>query len=88
MSKHILAKGGQALQDKCNKYVSINGNVKVGDIAVTGPGKISCKHIIHTVGAEYEFLDSSKSEKVQVTLTVSCMVTNEYNRGYINFCAK
>jgi len=48
--------------------VSNNGNVKVGDIAVTEPGKISCKYIIHTVGVEYDFSNGLKSEKVQVTV--------------------
>lgn len=64
VSKHILEKGGQALQDECNKYVSNNGNLQAGDIAVTGPGKIPCKCIIHTVGVEY---DSSYGEKVLIS---------------------
>ena len=45
--------------------MSKNGNVQVGDVAVTGPGKIPCKHIIHTVGRDYNILDDLKSEKVR-----------------------
>ena len=66
MSKHILKIGGKALQDECKKYVSENGNLHVGDIVVTMPGKISCKYIMHTVGANYDTSDTSKSEKVKI----------------------
>ena len=70
MSKHLLARGGEMLQHECYRYVSDKGNVRAGDIAVTGPGKIPCKYIIHTVGAEYDFSDGSKSAKVcQVSVT-------------------
>lgn len=64
MSKHILKEGGKALQVECRKYVSEKGNLLVGDIAVTTPGNISCKFIIHTVGANYDTSNVLKSEKV------------------------
>ena len=66
VSKHLLAKGGQPLQDECNRYVSINGEVQAGNVVVTAPGKISCKHIIHTVGRNYDIFNTSKSAKVYI----------------------
>ena len=64
VSKSILRAGGQTVQDECKKFVSTNGNVQAGSIAVTGPGSIPCKFIIHTVGANYNSSNVSKSEKV------------------------
>lgn len=64
VSKCILKKGGNRLQKECDKFVSTNGKLPEGGIAVTGPGKISCKFIIHTVGANYDTSNTSKSEQV------------------------
>ena len=64
VSRSILRAGGPALQDECNQYISSNGKPRIGDVVVTGPGNILCKHIIHTVGAKYDKLAVLKSEKV------------------------
>jgi len=60
VSKSILNAGGQTIQDECSQFVSKNGNVQPGDIAVTGPGKIPCKHIIHTAGSNYRGVSSEE----------------------------
>jgi len=67
VSKSILNAAGQAVQDECSQFVSKNGSVQPGDIAVTGPGKIACKYIIHTAGSNYRGVSS---EKVIATLQV------------------
>ena len=64
MSKSILKAAGQTIQDECSQFVSKNGRLQPGDIAVTGPGNIPCKHIIHTAGSNYDISNSLKSEKV------------------------
>ena len=64
VSQSFLRKGGETIQEECKKYVSSNGKLQVGDVAVTGPGKIPCKFIIHTVGTGYDKSNVSKSEKV------------------------
>ena len=53
----LLKAGGQRLQDECTKKAP----VKTGDVAVTGPGQIPCKHIVHTVIPSY---NGKASEKV------------------------
>ena len=53
----LLKAGGKSLQDDCTK----KGPIKTGDVAVTGPGQIPCKHIFHTVMPTY---DGKTSEKV------------------------
>ena len=64
VSKSILQAAGQAIQDECSKYVSKNGKLQAGDIAITGAGNISCKLIIHTAGSNYDSSNTSNSEKV------------------------
>ena len=64
VSQSILNEGGQALQNECDQYISQHGNVSFGDIVITGPGNIPCKHIIHTVGSNYDSSNSVQSEKV------------------------
>ena len=40
---------GPALQEECKKKAPIS----VGDIAVTGGGKLQCRYVLHTVAAQY-----------------------------------
>ena len=40
---------GPALQEECKKKAPIS----VGDIAVTGGGKLQCQYVLHTVAAQY-----------------------------------
>ena len=61
VAKSLLKAGGQALQDECTSYVSQNGNMSAGGVVVTGPGKLPCKRVVHTVGMLY---NGSQSEKV------------------------
>ena len=61
VSKSILNAAGQTIQDECSQFVSKNGRLQPGDTAVTGPGNIPCKYIIHTAGSNY---NGASSEKV------------------------
>lgn len=42
----IVRKGGQVIQEESNKI----GFVPVGNAAITGAGRLPCKHVIHAVG--------------------------------------
>ena len=42
-----------------------------GDVAVTGPGRLRCKHIIHAVGPIW---NSSKSDKYNINLLSSAVM--------------
>lgn len=49
----IKQKGGESIQEDCYKYIRKNGEVKPGEIAVTGKGNIEnakLKYIYHAVG--------------------------------------
>ena len=42
----ILRKGGQSIQDKCDKI----GFTPVGQAAITGGGNLKAKYVIHAMG--------------------------------------
>jgi len=51
----ILSEGGNSIQDECNRYVrEYGGNLRDGQIATTGAGKLSCRKIIHVVGPQWQ----------------------------------
>ena len=51
---------GPALQAECTKKAPIS----VGDIAVTGGGRLPCQYILHTVAAKYRRREK-QAEKVR-----------------------
>lgn len=50
----VVKGGGNEIQVESDEYVANNGPVKTGEIAVTGPGNLPCKIVIHTVGPVWE----------------------------------
>jgi len=46
----ILNAGGYQIQIESDNWVRTHGYVPNGHVAVTGPGKMRCKYIIHAVG--------------------------------------
>ena len=56
---------GPALQAECTKKAPIS----VGDIAVTGGGRLQCCYVFHTVAAQYHRREK-QAEKVKEKLLV------------------
>ena len=54
----VVKSGGEQIQIESDEFVAKNGPVKTGEIAVTGPGNLPCKIVIHAVGRILCFIDS------------------------------
>ena len=57
VSLALLKAGGKGLQQECDQKAPI----KVGDVASTGPGKLPCRSVFHTVVTKY---NKKPAEKV------------------------
>ena len=46
----VRKRGGPAIQEECDRWVSEHGEVPVGGAAITGAGDLAARHVIHAVG--------------------------------------
>mmetsp|Transcript_25965 Transcript_25965/g.45935 ORF Transcript_25965/g.45935 Transcript_25965/m.45935 type:complete len:227 (-) Transcript_25965:67-747(-) len=56
----INSKGGPNIQKESKAWVRKHGEVPIGGVAVTGPGKLPAKYVIHAVGPIYTSKKSSE----------------------------
>jgi len=77
----ILRKGGQSIQDECNKI----GPIAIGEAAVTGAGKLKTKYVIHaaTMGMDFE----TDEEKIRNSTRNSLRCAEEKKMKSIAFPA-
>ncbi|XP_046562806.1 protein mono-ADP-ribosyltransferase PARP14-like isoform X5 [Haliotis rubra] len=50
LAKAIVDKGGLSIQVESDKIRQSQGDIRVGDVAVTSPGNLPCKLVVHAVG--------------------------------------
>lgn len=69
----IVRRGGYSIQEESTRWVREHGPVRTGTAAITGAGKLPCRHVIHAVGPvwrkrgdEPELLASAVRRALQV----------------------
>ena len=45
--------GGPSILEECRRYVAQYGTLPAGQAMITGGGRLSARHVIHTVGPVY-----------------------------------
>ena len=65
VARALSKAAGPALQAECTKKAPIS----VGDIAVTGGGRLQCRYVFHTVAGQYPHREK-QAEKVREKLLV------------------
>lgn len=70
----IVKKGGQIIQQESNNI----GQVSVGSCAVTGPGQLPCKAIIHAVGPRMGDGDEASKLKNAINSTLQTAIQHAY----------
>jgi len=77
----IRRKGGQSIQDECNKI----GPIPIGEAAVTGAGKLKVRYVIHaaTMGMNFE----TDEQKIRVSTMNSLKRAEEKKMKSIAFPA-
>ena len=61
----IDRKGGPTIERECLAYVRSNGELDIGDVAVTGAGNMPCKFVIHAVGPIYSPMRRNNNELLE-----------------------
>ena len=64
----IVEKGGRVIQKESDDVIRRIGFLSDGEVAMTGPGRLSCKKIIHAVGPEWRIGE----EKSKLLLRRAC----------------
>ncbi|XP_077982581.1 uncharacterized protein LOC144437515 [Glandiceps talaboti] len=57
----LLQAGGPTIQQESNDFIERNGDLLPGNVCYTSAGKLTCDHIIHVVGHDWDPADTGKS---------------------------
>ncbi len=81
----IRRKGGQKIQEECDKIVSKRGAIPVGEAAITSGGNLKAKYVIHAVGPIYG--EGDEERKLRKATLNSLKLAEQYNISSIAFPA-
>ncbi|HDM36474.1 MAG TPA: macro domain-containing protein [Candidatus Syntrophoarchaeum butanivorans] len=77
----IRRKGGESIQEECNKI----GGIPVGGAAITGAGNLKAKYVIHAAGPR--FGEGDEDEKLKNAVLNSLRLAEEHGIKSIAFPA-
>ena len=76
----IVMKGGRGIQKESDAFIRRNGFLHDGEVAMTGPGKLSCKKIIHAVGPEWRIGEEKSKRHLKLACNESLITAS--NNGF------
>ena len=68
VSYAISKAGGPSIQGDSDAYVKKHGSIQTGCVAITTPGYLHCKHIVHAVGPQWKKHGKEQCMKLFQTL--------------------
>ena len=74
----IAKKGGRDIQKESDDFIRHHGLLHDGEVAVTGPGKLSCKKIIHAVGPEWRIGEQDSKRLLKTACLESLITASNY----------
>lgn len=76
----IVKKGGSGIQKESDDFIRRHGYLHDGEVAVTGPGKLSCKKIIHAVGPDWRIGEDNSKQLLKRACQESLVTAS--NNGF------
>jgi O-acetyl-ADP-ribose deacetylase (regulator of RNase III) len=81
----IVTRGGYEIQRESDEWVKLHGSVTCDHPAITGPGSLPCRYIIHAVGPVWGTGD--EVTKLKTAIYSSLLVANDLKCSSIAFPA-
>ena len=79
--------GGPAILAECRKIVSKIGNLPAGEAVITTGGRLTAKHVIHTVGPIYRGGERGEAEKLASCHRECIRLADEHGLQSLSFPA-
>ncbi|KAK6168972.1 hypothetical protein SNE40_020113 [Patella caerulea] len=79
LAQAIVDMGGKDIQRECNKYIDKNGQIKDGEVMVSGSGNLKCKKVIHAVGPIWKGGENGEENILKNAVKNSLMAATKEN---------
>ena len=76
----IVKKGGSIIQKESDTFIKRYGLLNDGEVAMTGPGRLPCKKIIHAVGPMWHIGEKKSKHLLKMTCQESLVTAS--NNGF------
>ncbi|XP_069139429.1 protein mono-ADP-ribosyltransferase PARP14-like isoform X2 [Argopecten irradians] len=83
LAKAIVQKGGNAIQDDCNRYIRQNRALMEGDVYMGKAGSLQCNYIAHAVGPKWQGGRQREKELLTEAVLKCLEETNIYQQTSI-----